>query len=353
MIVGWLAVLNVIWQVLFPLLPALSIVTTGLVLMYLHYSLTQRYMDHSRKRSLVQAIGLLMAGLLTGFLSVVALPVADAMRDQILKIGGLVITGVVAFSSTSLIRDAAAGIALQVTTSYGRGDYIKTGDYFGRITEIGIFHTEIQTHERSLVHLANSRLMGEEFETFPASGPLLTVDVSLGYDNVRQDVEEALREAALVAGLSDPFVHIDALDDFTVQYAVSGVLKEGEELLSRRSDFRKVVMDTLHEHGIEILSPNYQTLRDTTQAGPAVPEVRRYETGDDTDVEDVVFDKAIEAQELDQLDQLQDQLQERIDRLHERDMDDELREQQVKELEEKIQRIETEKSHKEEKLNGD
>lgn len=336
-----------------PALPSLVIILLGVVGGYIFYQIVYTRMERGRQRNLILGFGLVLFTLFTGLLTVVALPVPDEAQNQIIKIGGLVITAIVAFSSTTLIRDTAAGIALQFTTAYERGDYLKINGHFGRVTEIGVLHTEIQTQERSLVNIANGMLMSETFETYPSSGPLLTVEVGLGYNNVRQEIEEALKEAAHVAGLKQPFVHIDSLDDYTVQYAVSAVLENGEQFLSKRSDFRKVVLDTLHEHGIEIMSPQYSNLRHMDENDNTIPEVRRYEHENDTDVEDVVFEKAIKAQDLDELEKMEADLKERREQVNDRNLDEEIKENRLGQIDKRIDRIKKQKASLEEELDDE
>ncbi|MEO6201684.1 MAG: mechanosensitive ion channel family protein, partial [Nitrospirales bacterium] len=79
--------------------------------------------------------------------------------------------------------------------------------------------------------------------------------MSLGYDISHKTIEKLLAEAALAANLTDPFVHIMELGDYSVTYRVSGFLVEVKQLLSARSNLRAKMLTTLHNAGIEIVSP--------------------------------------------------------------------------------------------------
>ena len=79
----------------------------------------------------------------------------DSTRGQIITLMGLVITGVIALSSTSFVANIMAGLMLQVVKSFKPGDFVRVGEYFGRVTERGLFHVEIQTEDRDLTTLPN------------------------------------------------------------------------------------------------------------------------------------------------------------------------------------------------------
>jgi len=86
---------------------------------------------------------------------VVALPVAEAVRTQLLALLGLVFTAVVAFASTTFAANVMAGLMLRAVRNFTPGDWIRVGGFFGRVTERGLFHVEIQTEDRDLATLPN------------------------------------------------------------------------------------------------------------------------------------------------------------------------------------------------------
>ena len=90
-----------------------------------------------------------------------------------------------------------------------------------------------------------------------ASGPIVSAEVSLGYDLARARVSDVMLQAALDAGLTDAFVHVRALGDFSVTYRVAGLLADVGSLISARSHPREHMLDALHGAGIEIVSPTF------------------------------------------------------------------------------------------------
>lgn len=220
---------------------------------------------------------LLLAGvtLVTALLVVLALPISDALRGQILSLLGVVLTAVIGLSSTTFVANAMAGVMLRVVGQFRPGDFIRLNEQFGRVTERGLFHVEIQTEDRDLTTFPNLLLITHPLTVVHHSGTIVSAQVSLGYDIPRTTVESALCSAAEQAGLTDPFVQVVALQDFSVLYRIAGSLAEVKHLLTVRSNLRKAVMDQLHGQGLEIASPtlmNQRKLPDDQRIAP--PQVR-------------------------------------------------------------------------------
>ena len=246
-------------------------------------------------------IGLSVLGLIFVLLSI---PMSEATRGQILSLLGIVFTGIIAFSSSSLIANMMSGLMIRFIKSFHAGDFIRVNDQFGRVTEVGLMHTEIQTEDRDLVTLPNIYLMTNPVKVVRNSGTIISATVSLGYDVEHSHVEELMKKAAEAAGLKDPFVLVIDLGDFSVAYRIAGFLEEVKNLLTVRSNLRKQVLDTLHNAGIEIVSPNFMNTRNLDEKTKTIPRKRvkkekRITKKEDTP-EKIIFDKADEAENLEQ-----------------------------------------------------
>jgi small conductance mechanosensitive channel len=272
-------------------------------------------------------------------LIVLALPVSEASRGQLLALLGVGLTAVIALSSTTFVANAMAGLLLRAVKCFHPGDFIRVGDQFGRVTERGLFHTEIQTEDRDLTTLPNLYLISNPVGVVRASGTIVSARLSLGYDIGRATLEPLLKEAAEKAELQDPFVQVTQLGDFSVTYRVAGFLPEVKHLLTARSTLRKRIMDTLHGAGIEIVSPNYMNQRVLKPEAIAIP------VGADTaplpDVaaepeapDALIFDKAEQAEEIENLRAEQERITAEIKELESqiKDADESLRAQLQREL---------------------
>jgi hypothetical protein len=219
---------------------------------------------------------------------------------------GLALTAVIALASTTFVSNAMAGLMLRSLRNFAPGDFIEVEDRFGRVTERGLFHTEIQGEDRSLTTIPNFMLATKPTTVIRASGTILSVEVSLGYDAARADVEEALLAGAEAAGLEEPFVQVMALGNFSVTYRAAGVLSDVKYLVSARSKLRACVMDALHEAGIEIVSPTFMNQRRIGEAAVMPSRNGGVVTADGRGAEDgaperLMFDKADEAAALEDL----------------------------------------------------
>ena len=180
---------------------------------------------------------------------VVALPIAPAMRAQLLSLLGVVVSAALALSSTTLVGNAMAGLMLRFVGRFRPGDFIQVDGHLGRVTQRGLFHVEIQTEDRDLQTLPNSFLVSHPLKIVRESGTIVSATVSLGYDVPRRRVDELLCQAVADAELLDGFTQILELGDYSITYRVAGFLPEPKTLISARSRLRACMIDALHGVG--------------------------------------------------------------------------------------------------------
>lgn len=306
-----------IWAVLeawlVPFVPALAILAVAIVVVNLL----------SRKPS-VPTQGYRFRGQLWGLFVVLSavigiiltLPLDSDMRGQLLTLLGLLLTAIITLSSPTIAANAMAGFMLRSLNSFAPGDFIQVGEHFGRVTERDLFHTEIQTVDRDLLTLPNTFLAANPVKVVHASGTIISAEVSLGYDVDHHLVEGLLVQAALDTELSDPFVYVTALGDYSVSYRVSGFLENVKQMLSVRSQLRRQMMDSLHSQHIEIASPSIMNQRRLDH--PLIPERSYVLAGDNpVDPEAMVFDKAERAQRIGDLEITYKELKQELDGIDE------------------------------------
>lgn len=246
-------------------------------------------------------LALTLAG---GLAVIIALPVNDVLRGQLLGLIGILLSAAIALSSTTFIGNILAGIMLKVVRSARPGDFVSIGDLTGRVTEMDLLHTQVQTEFRDLVTVPNLFMVTQPLHVVRASGTIIHAEVSLGYDVYHGRVSEVLLAAAATAGLTDAFVHVRQLGDFSVSYRVAGLLQDVQSLISARSDLRRAVLDALHSAGIEIVSPNFmntRTLAKEQRFVPAPGQSLRSGRVIETRAEKVAFDVAEQAASVEEL----------------------------------------------------
>lgn len=249
---------------------------------------------------------------------VLTLPINDTLRGQITQLMGIVISAVIALSSATLFGNMLAGILLRIINSYKPGDFIEIDNYFGRVSERGLFHTELQTVDSDLITLPNLFLATNAVKVKRLSKTYISSEISLGYDVSRNKIETCLLEAAKKAGLEDGYVTINSLNDFSVVYQIHGKLGDVKQIISKRSLLRAKMLDELHEQGIEIVSPTFMNQR---QVGDSVfiPRKDRLESKDSqvtAKVEEKIFDKAEKAESIEKRKQRVNDLEKQLDDLN-------------------------------------
>lgn len=289
-----MALADFLLQKLFEFLPLfITLFCVCFTLWIAHQLLIKRNEDKGNEKQFSNQLimlGLTLAGLLAIILT---LPVSPSSRNQIIGLVGLVISGVFAFSSSTIFANLLAGIMMRITKPFRTGDFIRVGDYFGRVVDRGLLDTEIQTELRDLVALPNTFMITNPISVTRTSGTIVSTTLSLGYDVHHSTVEKLLTQATEQSGLTDGFVHIAELGDFSVVYKVSGKLEEVKSLISVKSRLNSAVLDVLHDNQIEIMSPNFVNTRPVSGESRMIPAKQRVEPEKtETAIEDVVFDKA-------------------------------------------------------------
>jgi small-conductance mechanosensitive channel len=263
-----------------------------------HWLLLRRGPDIGHERQASRQLVMLVLSGVAMVLVLLVLPVSEETRGQLLGLLGVLLTAIIALSSTTFVSNTMAGLMLRLVKNFRPGEFIRVGDHFGRVTERGLFHTEIQTEARDLTTLPNLYLISNPVTVTRSSGTIVDCNVSIGYDVAHAVVRRRLVEAAERAELTEPFVRVIELGDFSVTYRVAGFLLETKELLRKRSEIRTRVLDCLHEAGIEIASPALETQRQIGPLKRLIPETRVREEEVEDAAGDIIFDKAERAETI-------------------------------------------------------
>ena len=278
-----------------------TIIVAVVVLLFVDKSLRHRWRDMPGAQYRLQLI-LLVLTLASLVAVVVALPIKDALRGQLLSLLGILLSAAIALSATTFIGNIMAGIMLKAIRNARPGDFVTVADLTGRITEMDLLHTEVQTEFRDLVTIPNLYLVTQPVHVVRASGTIISAEVSLGYDVPHATVADILRQAATDSGLKDAFVHVRELGDYSILYRVAGLLEDVTSLISARSRLRESMLDALHAANIEIVSPSFMNSRVYPVEREFIPQPsRRARAPGEAQAEKVVFDKAADVASIEEL----------------------------------------------------
>ncbi|MFC4698688.1 mechanosensitive ion channel family protein [Glaciecola siphonariae] len=288
------------------LLPFLVLLMFTLLILWVLHKVLLGKEGLSASEKLPRQLILLLAYVISIVALVISLPIDPSIRNQMLALIGVLLSGVIAFSSTSIVSNLMAGVVMRITKPFRTGDFVRLDGHFGRVTERGLFDTEVQTEQRELIHFTNSYMLAHPLQVVRSSGTIISANLSLGYDLHHSRIEKLLIEAAEKVSLSDPFVQIIELGDFSISYRVSGLLTEVKSMISARSKLMASVLDTLHGDNIEIVSPSFMNQRRLDDLPPLIAKTSEQETAQKASAkqaqephpEDIIFDKAEEAESI-------------------------------------------------------
>lgn len=270
-----------------------------ILLLILNNYIFSRIKPASGKGSIVKrsiAAFLVFAGVLTFILS---LPIDHALKGQILSFLGIIISAGIALSSTTVLGNLIAGFMNNSMNRFRNGDLIRIGEFQGRVIRKSAFHTEIQLEDSNFVTIPNLYMASNPVKLTRKSNTVVSTSVSLGYDISRHRIEEALKSAAIETGLKDPYVYITSLDDYSVVYKIHGFLADSSKFFTTTSMLLGNVMDTLHEHDIEIVSPSFMNQRQVhDKTFIPVKKAEEAEPIIGTSPEDLIFDEAFKSEEV-------------------------------------------------------
>ena len=291
-----------LFEALATLVPVvLAMILIAMLLWWIDRHVLRTWLQQSESARVFRRV--IVAILIFAAMAVVSLviPMSNEVRGHVFGLLGLIVTVVVTLSSTTFVANTMAGFMLRAVGSFRIGDFVRVGEHFGRVTERGLLHTEIQTEDRDLTTLPNLFLVSNPVSVVRESGTIISATVSLGYDVRHDRVSVLLVAAAEETGLESPFVHVTELGDYSVSYRVAGFLADVKKLLTVRSQLRVNMLDQLHGDGVEIVSPTFMAQRpldpSLTVLPPIGPGAAEAGTSSAT-AESIVFDKADRAAQL-------------------------------------------------------
>ena len=295
---------------------SLFILLTIIATFLLNRWLFQKIRSEKEKVTIARQVISVIIILIGALAFTISLPIDKSLKGQIISLIGIVLSASIALSSTTLIGNALAGIMNSSIKNFKLGDFLKIEDNFGRVTKKGLFRTEIQTEDRNLTSLPNLYLATKPMKIVRDSGTIISTIVSLGYDLSHSEIEKHLLKAAEKTGLKDPFVFIDKLGDFSVTYRINGMLTDLNKYFTTRSLLNINVMDSLHENRIEIVSPTFMNQRQVNENRfiPVVATSQK-DINEKNLPENIVFDKAIEADKIEEKEEYVKKIDKQIDEL--------------------------------------
>ncbi len=296
-------------NILKSLLEPVGIVMVLTILLFLNSWIFKRIKSINAHANILKnaiSIFVIFVGILAFILT---MPIENTLKGQIISFLAIIVSAGIALSSTTVLGNLIAGIMNNSMKRFRNGDLIKIGDFQGRVTKKSIFHTEVQLEDSNFITIPNLYIATTPVKLTRKSDTVISTSVSLGYDVPRTIIEESLKEAAISAGLTDPYVYITSLGDYSVLYKIHGFLEDSSKYFSSISHLNGKVMDVLHKNKIEIVSPTFMNQRSVADV-EFIPKdiVQKPISKNEPLPEELIFDEAIKSENIekkkDQLEEL-------------------------------------------------
>jgi small-conductance mechanosensitive channel len=222
------------------------------------------------------------AALLWMFAIVIAYPYMPGSGSDAFKGVSVFLGVIISLGSSGLVNQLISGLTMTYSHALRVGDVIKTGDVEGEVTYMGPFSIQVRNAQDELVTVPYAVVIGQGTTNYtrlaPEGAVLASTDVTIGYDAPWRQVHALLLLAAdrTEGVLRDPAPRVQqrALEDFYVRYrlvvAVAARMGKPRTLDALLAN----IQDAFNEHGVQILSPNFES---QPHQPAVVPRERWYE----------------------------------------------------------------------------
>jgi small-conductance mechanosensitive channel/CRP-like cAMP-binding protein len=187
--------------------------------------------------------------------------VATFVFDEQLLTTSAVSAVVVGFALQDTLGNAFAGLAIQSEKPFRIGDWVRVGEFEGRIAEVTWRATKIRTKAGNFVIVPNNVIGKEAIINYssPALPTRLEVEVGATYlaapNDVKASIYEAIGNAKYVLKAPSPDVLLVHFDPSSITYRARFWIDDFEKDEIARNEVRTAIYYSFARHGIEIPWP--------------------------------------------------------------------------------------------------
>ena len=162
------------------------------------------------------------------------------------------------------LSNLAAGVMLLIFRPYKVDDFVEAAGKFGKVTEIDMFTTILQTFDNQHIIIPNSQIWGEQI-TNHSHHEIRGVDMTFGVaygesiDAARAVIDKVLAEHPHVLKEPAPFVEVETLNNSSVDFIVRPFC-EGQHYFDIRYSVPEQIKKGLDEANIEIPFPHRKVI---------------------------------------------------------------------------------------------
>jgi small-conductance mechanosensitive channel len=204
------------------------------------------------------------------FMLIAIFPYLPGSDSPVFK-GVSVFLGVLfSFGSSSAVSNIIAGLVITYMRPFQVGDRVKIGEAVGDVVSKTLLVTRIRTIKNEDVNIPNSTILTGQTVNYSSAvkrrGLILHTTVTIGYNAPWKTVHKLLIDAAgQTEGLLKdpaPFVLQTSLDDYYVSYQINAYTDQPQKMAGIYSELHQQIQDQFNQAGVEIMSPQYNAVRD-------------------------------------------------------------------------------------------
>jgi small conductance mechanosensitive channel len=162
------------------------------------------------------------------------------------------------------MSNLAAGVMLMIFRPYKVDEFIEAAGQFGKVTEIDLFTTVMQTFDNQRIIIPNSQIWGQQI-TNHSFHEIRGVDLTFGVaynediDKTRSVINDVLAAHPHILKDPAPFVEVSELNNSSVDFIVRPFCK-GEHYFDIRYSLPELMKKALDEAKIEIPFPHRKVI---------------------------------------------------------------------------------------------
>ena len=260
------------------------------LLLYLLHRAVDRAFDRVLSRS--RAVDAGLHNLLMKTYRAVAFAFIGIMVLQQLQVpvvpflAGLSIAGIaVGLAARDSIENFISGVTILVDRPFRVNDYIEIEDQFGKVSEITLRSTRIQTVRNEIIVMPNTQMITQRLVNHTMQNTLrIDIPFGIGYGEYP---EEARRVVAPLPSDDDrvlsrpaPSVVVTAMADSSVNMTLRFYIRDPAQEVPIRWEYTEKVREALREADIEIPFPHRQLYLDGADGLRGTPLMPPSSTGD-------------------------------------------------------------------------
>lgn len=180
--------------------------------------------------------------------------------SKLALIAGALSVGI-GFGLQNVVNNFVSGLILLFERPLQIGDWVVVGNIEGKVKQINVRSTEIETFNRASVIIPNADLIQTAFTNWTHKSLLGRVEVPVGvsYDADVDQVEEILlsvaRERTDILAWPEPYVYMLNFGESSLDFKLYAFIDNVEQRLRVSSALRKEILKRFREAGVEIPFP--------------------------------------------------------------------------------------------------